>query len=154
MSHLGLWHSLGGMAAQQHLLVQCHLFTLRLLLKVLSQVCGKKHSQLGYLLELARLEWDTIICKTWPGEVSKFSTLEMATHGLAEHVALQLAPKPHGDRWHQACCLLQAAWLVQRCLSAARGARHQAKAIALSLTPPLPPILLSPASDSLQLPSV
>lgn len=62
------------------------------------------------------------------------------THSLAdaEHVALQLASKPHGDRWHQPCCLLQAAWLVQRCLSAARGARHQAKAIALPLTPPLP----------------
>lgn len=38
VSHLSLWHSLGGMAAQQHLLVQCHLFALRLLLKVLSQV--------------------------------------------------------------------------------------------------------------------
>lgn len=73
---------------------------------------------------------------------------------VASHAALQLASKPHGDRWHQPCCLLQAAWLVQRCLSAARGARHQAKAIALPLTPPLPPTLRSPASASLQLPSV
>lgn len=78
----------------------------------------------------------------------------MSTRGLAEHVALELAPKPHRDRWQQPCCLLQAAWLVQRCLSAARGARHQAKAIALPLTPPKPPTLLSPASASLQLPSV
>lgn len=77
-----------------------------------------------------------------------FPLLKMSTHGLSEHVALQLAPKPHGDQWHQQCCLLQAAWLVQRCLSAARGARHQAKAIALPLTPPLPPTLLSPASAS------
>lgn len=84
----------------------------------------------------------------------KFSTLETSAHGLAEHVALQLAPKPHGDRWHQPCYLLQAALLVQRCLSAARGARHQAEAIALPLTSPLPPTLLSPAPASLQLPFV
>lgn len=115
---------------------------------------GERHNQLGYLLELVRFKWNTFIHKTWPGDVSIFSTLEMSTHGLAEHVALQLAPKPHRDRWHQPCCLLQAAWLVQRCLSAARGARHQAKAIALPLTPPLPPTLPSPASASLQLPSV
>lgn len=69
----------------------------------------------------------------------------MSTRGVAEHVALQLAPKPQRDLWHQPCCLLQAAWLVQKCLSAARGARHQAKAIALPLTRPLPPTLLSPA---------
>lgn len=86
---------------------------------------------------------------------SKFSTLEISTRGLSEHGALQLAYKPHGDLWHQPCCLLQAAWLVQRCLSAARGARHQAKAIALPLTPLLSthPTLLSLASASLQLPS-
>lgn len=64
----------------------------------------------------------------------------MSTHCLSQHVALQLAPKPHRDWWHQPSCLLQAAWLVQRGLSAARGARHQAKAIALPLTPPLPPL--------------
>lgn len=85
----------------------------------------------------------------WAGKLglirfSKFSTLEMSTH-----VALQLAPKPHEDRWHQPRCLLQAAWLVQRCLSIARGARHQAKAIALPFTPQL---LSTPPLSSLQHP--
>lgn len=69
-----------------------------------------------------------------------FPPLKVSTHCLSEHVALQLAPKPHRDWWHQPSCLLQDAWLVQRGLSAARGARHQAKAIALPLTPPLPPL--------------
>lgn len=66
---------------------------------------------------------------------------------------LQLASKPRVDWWHRPSCLLQAAWLVQRGLSAARGAAASSKKqLHYPLTPPLPP--LSPVSASLQLPSV
>lgn len=118
-----------------------------------SGLVGKKKCDETQQIKLVRFELNTSVQKTWRSDVPKFLSLEMSTRGLTEHVALQLAPKPHGNGWHQPCCLLQAAWLDQRCLSAARGARHQAKAIALPLTPPSHPLssLQHPPASSFHL---
>lgn len=68
------------MTAQQHLLVQCHLFTLGFLFKVLSQVCrlGKKrkkwkHNQLGQFELKFQLNTYITSHKTWPADFCFFT---------------------------------------------------------------------------------